>query len=218
MTWRLLSRRVWSWKATTQGEQSSSPHHIHRMGYDSPSQHHRIICVGRSGSPTPLQWPGTPTARTGCSQPCPVWPWMSSKTGLPSVGNLFQCLTKMYQRSPNSPLYHVKLAFVVSGLLQDSLRCCPPLLCQWRLFGSALVVSLHDSPGQIRAVLWTDFNRKQWEGYQRGFTSACMFTYSGFGKHNSKAKTSLVYWLLCGMGNLWCSTEPWMHSASWAHW
>lgn len=54
--------------------------------------------------------------------------------------------------------------------------------------------------GKIRAVLWADFNRKQkelslcfWEGYQGGFTSACVFAYSGFGKCNSRAKTFLVY-------------------------
>jgi len=33
-----------------------------------------------SSSPTPLQWTGTPTARTSCSEPNPSWPWMSSRT------------------------------------------------------------------------------------------------------------------------------------------
>ena len=36
-----------------------------------------------SSSPTPLQWTGTPTARSGCSEPHPAWPWMSPGMGYP---------------------------------------------------------------------------------------------------------------------------------------
>ena len=45
---------------------------------------HRIVWVGkdllRSSSPTALQWThtGTHTARPGCSEPNPTWPWVSS--------------------------------------------------------------------------------------------------------------------------------------------
>jgi len=51
------------------------------------SQSHRIIWFGRdsqrSSSPTPLQWTGTRTARSGCSEPCPAWPCMSLGMGHP---------------------------------------------------------------------------------------------------------------------------------------
>ena len=44
---------------------------------------HRIIWVGRdlwrSPSPTPLQWTGIPTARSGCSVLHPAWSWMSQE-------------------------------------------------------------------------------------------------------------------------------------------
>jgi len=30
-----------------------------------------------------LQWTGTPTAPSGCSEPCPAWPWVSPEMGHP---------------------------------------------------------------------------------------------------------------------------------------
>jgi len=49
--------------------------------------HHRILNylswkgLKRPSGPTPLQWTGTPTARSGCSA-CPAWPWMSPGMGI----------------------------------------------------------------------------------------------------------------------------------------
>ena len=49
------------------------------------SWNHRIIRAGRDpyrlSSSFPLQWTGTPTARSGCSEPCPSWPWVSTGMG-----------------------------------------------------------------------------------------------------------------------------------------
>ena len=63
----------------------------------------------RPSSPTPLQWTGMSTARSGCPGYYPASPWKSQ--GITSLGNLFQCLTPLT----------VKDFFLISNLSPPSL-------------------------------------------------------------------------------------------------
>lgn len=126
-----------------------------------------------------------------------------------------------------SPLLYIKLACVVPGLLKDSQRCCPP---SWRrLSRSAGVVSLHGPPAKQR--VWPrpsmdsfiGFSRQwwftpqeelavcSWVGCWREIRSDCTLAYLGFGASSRAA----ALW----SGHVrWCSSEPWICSASLVCW
>ena len=60
---------------------------LHLTWRNLESQNHGVVWVGRDlyrpASPTPLHWPGT--ARAGCSEPRPAWPWVSPGMGHPQL-------------------------------------------------------------------------------------------------------------------------------------
>ena len=90
-----------------------------------------------SSSPNLLQWAGTSTTRSGCSERCPTSCWMFLGMGhLPtSLGNLCQCFTTLIVKnifltsSLNLPSFSLKpLPLVLSQ--QALLKCLSPSFLQ----------------------------------------------------------------------------------------
>ena len=63
-------------------------HHHHRMTWVEKDVKHCLVS-------TPLLCAGLPTAKPGCPEPHPAWPWVPPEHST-SLGNLFQCVTTLW--------------------------------------------------------------------------------------------------------------------------